>query len=80
MSYIYANKLLNANPSLTSEKDIMSISFIINDKPLSDSEKEEIIAYMKKRKIPFLQRAFTEVRNKYLTEGLDKEDCKVLKK
>ena len=80
MTYVYANKLLSINPATISEKNIMSISYIINDKPLLDSEKEEIIAKMKERKIPFLQRAFTEVKNKYLAEGLNKEDIKVLKK
>lgn len=80
MTYIYSNNLLYANPSKISEKDIMSITYINNDKPLSDDDKRKIIEYMKERNISFLPKAFNVVKDKYLQEGLNKTSGTVLKK
>ena len=80
MNYVYSNNLLNANPSKISEKDIMNITYINNDLPLSNEGKLEIIDYMKERNIPFFQKAFNVVKDKYLNEGLEINKATTLKK
>ena len=78
MTYIYTNSLLYGNPVRISENEIGKTNYILNDKALTAAGKDEIINYMKKRKIPFILPAFNAVKNKYFYQGLDKE--KVLKK
>lgn len=80
MGYVYEKSVLYNNPSKITENSIMNTTFILEDQSLSDEAKQEIIAYMKRRNIPFLSCAFNAVKNKYVTKGLEKEDQKVLKK
>ncbi len=72
LNYATINKLhfVNLQPMIT-ENNIMSTNYIIDGYTLTDEDKINIIEYMKKRKIPFLPKAYSEVRNKYLKQGLD---------
>ena len=80
MKYAFDNKLVGRNPSKIKEEEIMNTRYIINGEELSRAAKEEIISYMKRRKIPFFTSSFTAVKNKYLNKGLEKEEQLVLKK
>lgn len=80
MSYIYSNNLLTVNPTKINEREIRETIFINNNEALSVEGKEEIITYMKERKIPFLHSAFNAVKSKYLQEGLKINKEKTLEK
>lgn len=81
MNYVNEKKLyLENSPTIISEKDIKSTRFIIKGQELNQEDKEIIIDYMKKEKIPFLIAAFNVVRDNYLENGLNFEKNLTLKK
>lgn len=80
LNYATINKLhfVHLQPMIT-ENNIMSTNYIIDGYTLTDEDKNNIIEYMKKRKIPFLPKAYSEVRNKYLKQGLDNKKLNLRK-
>lgn len=80
MKNIYDSKLISSTSSRISEKYINDTTFIINGQPLSSEAKKLIIKYMNERKIPFLNKAFIAVRDKYLNEGLEFKKEKIYRR
>lgn len=66
-------------PSMLSKKDIIETNIIIDGYKLTIDDKIEIIRYMRKRNIPFLPKAFDEVKKKYLREGLENKKLSLRK-
>lgn len=80
LNYATANKLHFPHmQQILTETDIMNTNYIIDGYTLTEDDKTTIIDYMKKRKIPFLPKAYTEVRSKYLKQGLDNKKLKLRK-
>lgn len=80
MKYIYSNNLFGLLPKEMSEKEIRETNYFVNGIELSSEDKEIIIKYMKKYRIPFLLKAYNAVRDRYLKEGLEIEKGILLKK
>ena len=80
IKHVHSRNVFHNNPSLIREEDIMKTNFLVNKQELTDNGKKIIIDYMKAQKIPFVQGAFTAVKNKYMNEGLITGPAKELKK
>ncbi len=80
MHYLYENSIINSNIVSITPKDIYETKYIINEMELTNEDKTAIIKYMKENKIPFIVKAFNEVRSRYLDGTLDNKKEKILKK
>ena len=80
IDYLHKKSIIsNHNVKLTLE-DIYSTNYIINGRKLTNEDKDAIINYMQENKLPFIVKAFNEVRNRYLDGSLYLEKHEVLKK
>jgi hypothetical protein len=66
MNYLYQEDLIGStNPSLITEDDIYKTLIIYDGKEMTKEDKQNILGYMKQTRVPFLSRAFNEVRKEY---------------
>lgn len=80
LNYANANRLnFDYMQRMISKKEIIETNIIMDHYKLTLEDKIEIINYMRKRKIPFLPKAFDEVKKKYLKEGLENKTLRLRK-
>ncbi len=76
--YIGRNNLFGTDQPMITEKEIYGTEFVLNNKKLTDEDKDNIISYMKERRIPFLYKAFNTVKKEYLNNNIKVDKPKQL--
>ena len=64
--YLIQHNLLPKTETYISEKEIRETKYILNNKEVTDEQKDTIIRYMNARELPFFQKTFILVRDEVL--------------
>lgn len=77
IDYIHKHRLVEKSFEPVNLNYIYSTKVSVNGRVITDEDNTQILSYMEENDIPMISRAYTEVRNQFLTDGLSNEETNV---